>query len=189
MRETVKTNQEMVFMEYFHEYYPGLFRFALYLLKRKDLAEDCVSDVFLSLWIIKDKLPEIQKIKPYLFTSVKNKALMIKKRMDRQETLDFNTIVEIPDVVLSPLDRLMKKELQMVIEDVIIRLPERCRMIFLLAKEEKLKYKEISNILSVSVKTIDSQISIANKRIKRALTKFNSPKFSVKSKDKLKIFA
>ena len=34
---------------------------------------------------------------------------MIKKRMDRQETLDFNTIVEIPDGALTPLDKLMKK--------------------------------------------------------------------------------
>jgi RNA polymerase sigma-70 factor (ECF subfamily) len=51
-------------------------------------------------------------------------------------------------------------------------LPDRCRLIYKLVREDGMKYKQISKILGISVRTIDAQISIASKRITEALKKY-----------------
>jgi RNA polymerase sigma-70 factor (ECF subfamily) len=48
-------------------------------------------------------------------------------------------------------------------------LPPRCKMIFKLVREDGLKYKEVAQILTISVNTIDVQMAIAVKRICTAL--------------------
>jgi RNA polymerase sigma factor (sigma-70 family) len=60
---------------------------------------------------------------------------------------------------------LLTEELARKIEGAIQQLPQRCKLIFKLAKEDKLKYKEIALLLNISVKTIDHQVSIALKKI------------------------
>ena len=48
-------------------------------------------------------------------------------------------------------------------------LPPRCKMIFKLIREDGLKYKEVGDILNISVNTIDAQMAIAVKKICTAL--------------------
>jgi len=60
---------------------------------------------------------------------------------------------------------LISKELKEAIGKAIDHLPERCKLIYSLAKIEQLKYKEIASILDISVKTIDQQLSIAIRKI------------------------
>jgi DNA-directed RNA polymerase specialized sigma24 family protein len=62
-------------------------------------------------------------------------------------------------------------------------LPPRCKMIFKLIREDGLKYKEVSDILNISVNTIDVQIAIAIKKIVIAL----KPEFDCSFKDKVKL--
>ncbi|MEI9806509.1 MAG: sigma-70 family RNA polymerase sigma factor [Bacteroidota bacterium] len=52
---------------------------------------------------------------------------------------------------------------------VIETLPPRCKMIFKLIREDGLKYKEVAEILNISVNTIDAQMAIAVKKICAAL--------------------
>jgi RNA polymerase sigma-70 factor (ECF subfamily) len=63
-------------------------------------------------------------------------------------------------------------------------LPPRCKMIFKLVREDGLKYKEIAEILNISINTIDAQMAIAVKRITVAIeTQFD---FSFKKTKKYK---
>jgi RNA polymerase sigma factor (sigma-70 family) len=64
---------------------------------------------------------------------------------------------------------LLTRELAADIENAIQQLPQRCKLIFKLAKEDQLKYKEIALLLNISVKTIDQQIAIALKKISESL--------------------
>jgi RNA polymerase sigma-70 factor (ECF subfamily) len=52
---------------------------------------------------------------------------------------------------------------------VINELPPRCKLVYKLAKEDKLPYKDISAILNISVKTVDNQLATALKRIASAI--------------------
>jgi len=61
------------------------------------------------------------------------------------------------------------------IKDAIEQLPPKCRLIFKLIKEEELKYRDVAEILGISVKTVESQITIALKKIGNSI-KFDAGK-------------
>ena len=52
-----------------------------------------------------------------------------------------------------------------IIENALNQLPQRCKLIFLMLKEENLKYKEVADILGISEKTVQAQQIIAKKKL------------------------
>ena len=62
------------------------------------------------------------------------------------------------------------KTLSPIIEKAVNSLPPRCRLVFKLIKEDKLSYKEVAAILNVSVKTVDTQLNIALKKLEGILS-------------------
>lgn len=95
--------------------------------------------------------------------------------MQRRDRITFYAFEEM-EVLLEPLEapqnpeqQLISLEITQAMQAAIDNLPPKCRLIFRLAKEEKLKYKEIAAILSISVRTIDSQLAIALQRIHNAV--------------------
>ena len=77
--------------------------------------------------------------------------------------------LNIPSVVYNPENLMITNEAVKKIEFAINNLPLRCRLIFKLAKEDGLKYKDIANLLNISVNTIDNQMAIALKKIGSAI--------------------
>jgi RNA polymerase sigma-70 factor (ECF subfamily) len=75
-----------------------------------------------------------------------------------------------PDIQENPSDILHYKELQERIASILERLPERCGKIFCMSRFEGLKYNEIAEKLSVSVKTVESNMGRALKEFRKALT-------------------
>ena len=61
--------------------------------------------------------------------------------------------------------RLMEKELNFHLHQAIHKLPVKCRAIFILIKEDGLRYAEAAKLLNLSVKTIENQMGIALKKI------------------------
>jgi RNA polymerase sigma factor (sigma-70 family) len=64
---------------------------------------------------------------------------------------------------------MITSEMMVRMHQVIETLPPRCKMIFKLIREDGLKYKEVAEILNISVNTIDAQMAIAVKKICTAL--------------------
>ena len=87
-----------------------------------------------------------------------------KEKRKRAVSLDDISVI-LPIDEICPESELISKELKEAIERAIEHLPERCKLIYSLAKIEQLKYKEIAQILDISVKTIDHQLSIAVQKI------------------------
>ena len=73
------------------------------------------------------------------------------------------------DTALTPEQILITTEIRQKIQKTVEALPPRCKMIFKLVREDGLKYKEIGEILNISVNTIDAQMAIAVKRITHAI--------------------
>lgn len=151
----------------------GLYRFAFSILRNKELSEEAVSDVFFKLWVHREKLADIENFKAYIFTSVRNISLnyLDKEKRDRAVLLEDIT-VSMPIDEICPESELITKELKLAISRAIDNLPERCKLIYSLAKIEQLKYKEIAQILDISVKTIDHQLSIAVRKISDEIQKY-----------------
>ena len=158
------------FESLFRSSYVSLVRYAKTLIKDHDSAEEIVQDLFFRIWQNKEKLNIENSLNGYLFRSVHNRCL---------HHLEHKRVVERHAEEMShrpgesqetPSDILHYKELQAKIAKIMERLPERCGMIFYMSRFEGLKYSEIADKLSVSVKTVESNMGRALKEFRKELS-------------------
>lgn len=164
--EHVSNGDEVAFGEIFHHFNNSLIRFATNLVRSPELAEEIVEDVFVKLWLRRTELRDINNLNTYLFIATKNRSLntLYKDKLEFTDCEDL-TEVDTRNAYSSPLDNILHLELMDAMKVAVDALPERCRVIFKLVREEGLKYKEVAEILDISVNTIDAQMAIAIKRI------------------------
>lgn len=160
------------FSRFYDLLYPTVYKFSRYFAKSNDVCEEIVSDVFYSLWQKRKSLQELDNIESYIYTMVKNQAIKHKSsRMKYQgeplELLPGEFFIE----TTTPEHTLMNKELGDLLGKAINELPERCKLIFLMSREQSLKHKEIAEILSISEHTVHAQLTIASKKISEFLEK------------------
>jgi len=150
----------------FHCLFPSIQNFAFSIVKSRQLAEEIASDVLMEVWMRRLKLMEVENLRLYLFTSAKNASL---KKLRQETHFSLSTLDELQVEFISdygnPEELMNRSELEKKVHEAINELPPRCKVIYKLAKEDKLKYAEIAELLDVSIKTIDSQLVIANKKI------------------------
>lgn len=159
-------SDEHAFQQLFEFYANGLSRFTFSILKNKELSEEAVSDVFFKIWLHRTKISEIQNFKAYLYTTSRNVSLNYLDKENRKRAISLDDIsVSLPIDEICPESEMISTELKEAIGRAIDHLPERCKLIYSLAKIEQLKYKEIAQILDISVKTIDHQLTIAIHKI------------------------
>jgi len=163
--EIAAGNQE-AFRQLFNVYCTRLIEFASALVRNKEAATDAVNAVFVKLWKARERIHSIQNLKVYLYSATKNTALNYLARKAHQlitEPFDDFSIQlreeQCPD------QQLITEEIFNKIRMAVEELPPRCKMIFKLVREDGLKYKEVAEVLSVSVKTVDAQMVIAVKKI------------------------
>ena len=165
--QKISHGNEKSFTELFDGYYAGLCFYADKFLHDQDEARSIVQQVFVDLWIKRDKLVIQQSLKAYLFTTVKNYALDYLKH----KVVETKYLREVqPELVTSDRDLIEEAELNARINSAIEALPEKCREIFLLCRFEELRYSEIAQKLGISIKTVEMQMGIALKKLRSKLT-------------------
>ena len=169
-REISMHNDQNAFGQLYVAYMPNLIQFAQSILKNKELAEDVVSDVFMKVWQNRSNLINIDNFKLYLYISTKNTSFNYLSRHFRKDVISLDDMsLSIGNISYNPEEMLITSEVINRINLAISMLPPRCKLIFKLVKEDGLKYSEIANLLNISVKTIDSQMAIAVKKIGNAI--------------------
>lgn len=167
----IANGDEVAFTHLYNQYGKRLQQFSFSLVRSKETAEEIVEDVFVRLWSNRAQLPSIENLSVYLYVSVKNRSLNSLSDKARQLVVapfDFlDTDVTLNDS--DPYDLMVTSEMMSNMQKAIDLLPPRCKMIFRLVREDGLKYKEVAEILNISVNTIDVQMAIAVKRICEAL--------------------
>ncbi|MBK6938332.1 MAG: sigma-70 family RNA polymerase sigma factor [Chitinophagaceae bacterium] len=157
----------------FHCLFPSIQNFAFSIVKSRQLAEEIASDVLMEVWVRRLKLMEVANLRLYLFTSAKNASLKKLKQENRFSPFSLDELqVEFISDYGNPEEILNGSELEKKVQEAINELPTRCKIIYKLAKEDKLRYSEIAELLEISVKTIDNQLVIANKKIISAIKYF-----------------
>lgn len=159
-------DDEVSYKKLFFHFFLPLKSFSFSIVKSKELAEEVVSDILIELWAKRKSLENIQDLKMYLYVSVRNASLRKLQQGRRLAVLSLDEVeVEFASKDANGESLLLSRELSEKIEMAVDQLPQRCKLIFKLAKEDQLKYKEIAALLNISVKTIDHQVAIALKKI------------------------
>lgn len=168
--EVALRENEEAYKKLFVLLHKPLCQFAFGILKSNDHAQEVVSDVFIHIWQNKNKLPSIESPLIYLYKAVKNRALNSIAKERRQQALDAGEwLVPMPSVYFDPEKLMMTEELMQKLQQAIEELPTRCRLIFKLVKDDGLKYKEVAELLQISVKTVEAQMTIAMRRLGKCM--------------------
>ena len=169
----VSEGDSQAFRTLYMHYYDRLFNFAMLFLHSEAASEDVIGDVFFVIWKERSMLTSIPNFHPYIYQAVRNGCLNVLK------SGYISTRDDIPDTELqinisteTPLDELSYKELHHVVKQAIISLPERCRIIFKMAKEDEMNHREIAETLNVKLCTVERQLLLAKAKIKEAITPF-----------------
>jgi RNA polymerase sigma-70 factor (family 1) len=169
--QQIAAGDQSAFRQVYLSFYKRLYQFAIAIVKTREPAEEIVEDVFIRIWQHREGLPSIRDLRVYLYTATKNTALnYLSKKARESITEPFDHIqIELNSSSITPEQILITAEMFKKIQKTVEALPPRCKMIFKLVREDGLRYKEIAEILNISVNTIDAQMAIAVKRIASAL--------------------
>lgn len=183
VRKISNSDCERSFRIFFDQFYAHLFEMALYYNKNQALAEEVISDVFLKVWNQRKQLKDINNIEAYLFVAVKRQSLNCLRNTKILplfiHDLEHQTFVESR----TPENILFGDDMLKTICQSVENLPERCRMVYKLVKEEGLKYKEVAQLLELSEKTVEMHVGHALKKIRQDLELLQKepPVFPLKS--------
>ncbi len=163
-----KTDPKKALGVIFDKYYEYLVREVYFIVKDTGQSEDIVQELFMDLWKKQYLLDSISSsLKYYLKRAAINRSLNKIKQQKffhkELELSDFNVSFEQNN------DNLEYKELENKINSLIDALPNACRTVFVLSRVEQKSYKEIAEELSISIKTVENQISKALKFLRKNL--------------------
>ncbi len=156
------------FMDYWSD---ALYRYAYGILGVREPAEEVVSDVFVEIWRGRAGLLEIESMAAYLRTLTYRKAVSALRHENVQphgvslDVLEDYTVspVEAPD------DAMMRQEDMDRLNSAIESLPPKCKHVFCLAKIERVPYKEICDLLKISVATVNYHVGYAMDALRKKL--------------------
>jgi RNA polymerase sigma-70 factor (ECF subfamily) len=161
-------DRERAFNALFRGHYAGLCRFLAHLLGSLAQAEEVVQDLFMYVWTHHEAIDETTPSRAYLYRAAHNAAL---NRL-RHQRVEQQWAVRQPLTLMVPAtapDELARDELAVVVQEAIRALPEKCRLIYRMSREEELTYQEIALALGLSVKTVEAQMARAFRHLRVAV--------------------
>jgi len=152
------------FRKLYERYYrPGL-TFLVSIVKSREDAENMLQDVFMKLWLRKEKLAFDTGLQAYIFASLRNIAFDFLKKLEREEQVRksfFEQMAERDDV--------MDETMVSAVAGAVEKLTEKRRMILRLNIEEGKSYQEIAEIMRISKNTVKNQLIKAKQHLKNTL--------------------
>ena len=162
----LKSGHEAAYELLFREYYKILTVFANKYLTDLEAAREIVQDLFVNLYEKRENLEINSSLKSYLFRSVHNRCInqinALKIRSQYAEQAGYYA-----DIQENSLENEVNKtELEQALYQAISELPPKCRIIFKMNRFEGLSNSEIADKLTLSKRTVETQISKALKTLK-----------------------
>lgn len=170
----IQSGDRVAFESLFRTFYSGLHRLLWGYVKSSYIAEELVQEVFTRVWENRHALDSSEKMKPYLYRIARNLAIdhIRHKKIVRKWEEEKKALHHFSPASQGLDDKLHNKMLLEQVQRAIEELPERRRLIFMLSRYDGMSYKEIAELLEVSVNTVETQISRALKTLKERFSSF-----------------
>ena len=155
----------------FRRYYAQTVRFCFRFVADTDVAAEIVQDLFVKLWMNREKVNINTNFESYLLRSVRNGALSYinKERLHTETNLK---VYSDQSESVDPSQELQSKNLESSYQAILAAMPEKRREVFLASRFDGLKYNEIAEKLGISVKTVEAHMSAAFKQLREGLKDF-----------------
>jgi len=155
----------------FRRYFEPLCMYGAKITGNTDDAEEIVQELFYTIWKDRSTLRIVLSVKSYLYSAVRNQSLQylghlqVRQRYYQHVTGEYTESSQHD----SPQEILEYKELEHRLEHALNHLPKRRRDIFRMNRFEGKKYEQIAHEMSLSVKTIEGEMSKALQMLRKSL--------------------
>jgi RNA polymerase sigma-70 factor, ECF subfamily len=165
----LKNDDKSAVDELFNYYYPRLYQFSKSILKIENEIDDILQEVFVKIWINRQKLSNSETFNAYIFTITKNEVLNLIRTNLRDHSFRDELFLRSVAEEYHTQNQIEFKEIKMGIDKIVASLPEKRLQVFTLSRSEGLTNKEIAQQLKISEKTVEDHITHAIKHIKNSM--------------------
>lgn len=166
--QALKQGDEKAVAALMKKYYRDLYNYGYKISRNEALTEDCIQELFVELWLKRDKLSDVQAIKPYLFKS-------FRRRLAKASTPQLLTGIDLlpeftTEISFSHEEFLIREQTSEEWKNKLIQavnaLSPRQREVIYLKFYENLTYEQIAEVMSLTVPTLYDLLSKSVKRLK-----------------------
>ncbi len=176
VKEGIKNGDTRAFGRAYHRFYSPLCVIATRYTGTAEIAEEIVQETFLKLWESRKKINIRGSLHSYLSSAVRNSSInhlkhqLVERKYSSKKSMQLRKAVFYLQVSQEDGSSiLISEEMENSLQDALSSLPDKCREIFLLHREEGLKYSEIAQKLNISQNTVQRQISIALEKLREKI--------------------
>jgi len=168
----IRNGDEQAFEWLFRQYYEKLCQWAYRYLRDLDSSEEVVQDLYYNLWRNRAKMEFHVSVKSYLYKAVSNNCTMLIRKKGRRSAIEADLASQHQGSNAEPAELLEVKEIREVVNKTLEELPEKPAQIFRMSRYEGLKYREIAEKLSISIKTVEANMGKALKIFRKNLQEY-----------------
>ena len=160
------------FNDIIHKLNRKLFLVAYGILKNQQEAEDVVQEVFMKMWMMKDKLDEYNEPEALAVTMIRNNCIDLIRKWKHIDNEKDGSDVITPDTSPSPYDQLVNSENAKILNMIIRDLPDVYRELIEMKDIRGLSYVEISQLNNMNINTLRVNLSRARRIVKEEYSKY-----------------
>jgi RNA polymerase sigma-70 factor, ECF subfamily len=164
------------FNDIIHGNHRKLFGIAFRILKNQQEAEDVIQEVFMKMWIMKDKLDKYNDAAGLAVTMTRNNCIDRIRKWKHIDNEEYDSDLKAIDSAPTPLQLIEKHETTAIITSIIGKLPSGYREVIRLREIEGLSYEEIALQKKLNINTLRVAISRARQMIKENYIKYSYEK-------------
>lgn len=162
---------EAAFTDIFFHYIPLLQPHIGKMTRSEDATQDIIHDVFLKLWLNREKMREIENYRAYIFKISTNQTYNWLKEKAKERLAIAGTKLRSIDSENTTEEIIDYNQSAEIINQAVAQMPPQRKLIFTLSREEGLSHDEIAERLQISKYTVSNHLTEALKQIKEYLQK------------------
>lgn len=162
------------FPEIYELHWNELFCFCEYHSGDGEAAKEIVQQIFISIWERRQKLQIEISIRTYLFGAAKLKILEYHRKQAVKKKYESRYLAETNSVSNSTEEQILHRDLLKELQVAVNSLPERCRQVYLMSRDEGMDNRSIAATLLITEKAVEGNMTRALRHIRNHLNIFRS---------------
>lgn len=170
----IAEGDEKAFRQLFEQYSPILLSFLFRITKTETIAEELMQETMLRVWINRDKLPDVEHPRAWLYRIATNLGLnWMQKKLTEEKAVRLSTTTTTTiSKEHEPIeDQISLKELQLQVKEAVNQLPPQRKLIYQLSREKGMSRQEIAAELNISESTVKTSLRLALRSMREYLEK------------------
>ena len=168
--ELLMGDSQEAFGELYARYRKQLIYLCKQCLKTESDAEDVVHDIFLKLWETRHLLVTVSSFSGFVKAMAQNYATDKLRHVDVHSRFARNMLMNVKDSTNETENLILDNNYRELVDELIEKLPPRQKEVFRLSRIEGLTYKKISELLHISVNTVQEHASLALEKMEKNLS-------------------